>query len=601
MGSPISRFFDDFIDRSLDAARRYPVEVIAGIGVAMVLSSAIAGTEPPEWLGDLLLLAGPQMLVALLAVSTLRWFGVIGSTIRWLATAAVLLVGSGIGVWMLDVNREADMWRWAVLGVLVVAALMATPLLARDREVSKDVRFWRFNTRLLVRVFVCGVYLSLMFAGLSIALLAVDSLLGLSVGDEAFGHLFVWLFVGAYPWMVVAGHDEALDVQRPIPEKATRWIARLGSFLVLPLIAIYLLITYGYGLRVAFTDFAPSNMISPLVIGAGIMGFVGLYLVQPLRHYDGYRLLSRLYQIFPPAFLIVLPLSVWALMERINQYGITEFRYLRMLAVVLFAVLCVQGLVQFIRKETMSLWTIPVVVGLGALVAFVGPLSATNVSKSSQLNRVVSVAEEGGALNDDGTVDAERVAEMSRSERSQIGDAVRYLRISHGADSMDPLVPAGVTAGEWRRAIRESGSYGRANARGKQHAMDWHRFDLGEDPKITTTGRLSSVSFRQGPADTVPSHRDEWFDFEERRLVVEREEGTYYASLAELLDAATEQVEEGSIEEGTLPQRFETVPLVTERGGDEVGELVVESLTVRVDEDGEVKFSSFSGWVIVGE
>jgi len=223
-----------------------------------------------------------------------------------------------------------------------------------------------------------------LFAGLALALAAVDTLFELELEGEIYGHVFGWIHIVLVPWVVFGGLD---DYVRPAegPDAVASAVQRLTAFLVPPLLALYFLILYAYMVRIAFTGEIPKNLVSPMVLAAGALTALSLLLFDPQPGRAGFERALRL----TPALLLPLaPLGAWALLIRIEQYGWTEFRALRLILLAAFTGLALGATVQLLRRRAFALHVLPVALAVIMLLSVIGPWGVLPLSRRSQQARL---------------------------------------------------------------------------------------------------------------------------------------------------------------------------------------------------------------------
>lgn len=411
-----------YVRDAREAFSHAPLEVLTGLLVAVTFSFAIRDRHPEWWVR----IAGPGAvaLVLFFAASVLRARGALSARARWGASAAVAAAAAAYGAFGLDPDHASDFWRLACLLGAAVFALTLTPLArgadsdAADPGASETAvpdrraaerdppapgtpepgtpgrdRFWRFNARLLARVISVGLYGAALWAALSGAVAAVTTLFELDTPGELFGDLAGGVFFALVPWVLVGG-TPAL-VAAPADRRTPPVVSTLGRYLFLPVLVVYVAILTAYTVKVAATGELPKNLLSPIVLLAGLFGFAGAVLVEPLLRDRAHTAVERTVRVFPAVLLFLLPLALWAVWERRDQYGWTEFRLLRLLLLLALVVLALWGTARLVRGRAPLLAEIPAVLGatllLGALVA--GPLS-----RADQTGRLRAALAEAGML-----------------------------------------------------------------------------------------------------------------------------------------------------------------------------------------------------------
>src|SRR5690606_38254938 len=186
---------------------------------------------------------------------------------RWAVTLAGAFVIAAYAFTALDLEYEAAAWRAALLIGAALAWLIALPAAAGPSTGAVE-RMRRIDGRVLLRVIGAVLYGAALFAGLALALRAIDVLFELQLDGDIYAHVWGWTSFVLIPWIVLGG---LRDYVRPIEqENAVAGVAqRIAIYLVPPLLAIYYLILYAYVVRIMVTQEIPKNLVSPLVLVAG--------------------------------------------------------------------------------------------------------------------------------------------------------------------------------------------------------------------------------------------------------------------------------------------------------------------------------------------
>lgn len=444
MANPLTRTLLAYAADAGAALRSAPVEVALGVMLAVCLSVEVRSKGFTE--GELARVIASAALAfpLVLSLSVLAARGVIGPNVRWLGTAAVLAACAALGLFGLHEQREAEWWRWAMLAAAAVFVLAMTPVLPRgDRDRR---RTWAFGWRAAVRAVGIGLYSVALYGILAGAVAAVISLFELPKPDHLYTDLAGAVFFAFAPWIFVGGiHRLSAPAAEGVPEA----VSRLGRWLYAPVLVIYLLVLYAYAVKVVATGDLPRNLVSPLVIAAGMIGLLGAVFLEPVHEDDEHRGLSLLVRAVPALLLPLVPLAVWALTMRLDEYGWTEFRYLRLGAVAAIGVLGVLGTIRLLRRRPPLFSTVPAVFAAGLVLAAVGPWSAPAVSRRDQTARLrAALAKEG--------IDPRRLpgtpVTVDGEAFDRISDGARYLADAHGVDALRAVFPnlPDTTRAVWR-------------------------------------------------------------------------------------------------------------------------------------------------------
>ncbi|HEU4883411.1 MAG TPA: DUF4153 domain-containing protein [Longimicrobium sp.] len=434
MTSPLTRTFRAYAADARAAFTAAPVEVALGVLLAAALSVEVRSkgfSEQEFWrMAASVALALPLVF----ALSVLRARGLVSAAARWGGTIAILIACAIFGATALHHDRQAEGWRWALLEGAAVMLLLLTAALPREARDRRQV--WAFAWRFVVRLVGIGLYSVALFGLLAGAVAAVVSLFDLSKPDHLYTDLAGAVFFAFATWIFVGGiHRLSAPPEAGVPEP----VSRLGRWLYAPVLVIYLLILYAYAARVLITGELPRNLVSPLVIAAGLIGLIGAVLLEPVHADEEHRGLSMIVRAVPALLLPLVPLAAWALLARLGEYGWTEFRYIRLAAVFAIGVLAVMGTIRLVRRRTPLLTAVPAVFAAVLLLSAVGPWSASAVSRRDQSARLRAALREARVdprhlPRDTVTVDSALYA--------RINSGAAYLVQAHGPGALRSVIPA---------------------------------------------------------------------------------------------------------------------------------------------------------------
>lgn len=434
-----------FLLSLLDSLKSAPVESVLSVCAALLVSLSIEDAFDHEHLPPALVSIALAWAMAFAATMLHRVRAVDGRT-RWAMTLASVVLAFSYGYLLADFDRITEAWRAGVL--LGAAALLPTltPLAAKMGSSTPSERFWRFNMRLGFRVLASSFYVGAMTIGCLLGLGAIGELFEVNFSDELFAHTATWIALGIGPLLVTGGAAMIAKIDEDLPEPTIRWIARLGTYLFAPLVVLYLAIGYAYLTRVALTGVLPSNVLSPLVLGAGLLGYFGTFVLLPFATDAGSRLLRNVLRAFPTAFLPLVPLGLWAVWVRIEQYGWTEFRYFRLLALLCLTGFALWSTVRLIRRQELSVLGAPVIAVIALAASTIGPWSATDISRRSQQARLVEAAIDLEALGSDGRLLPKE--ELQSMNTWDLYEPAHYLVEHHGIEALQPYTPTDLGASE---------------------------------------------------------------------------------------------------------------------------------------------------------
>jgi hypothetical protein len=428
-----------------DAARaweRAPVEVSTALALAVAFSWAVetGGEAMRSWLE--VAIAGVLVMAAAWTASLLHALGMLDVRQRWLLTLAGAIVAALYGGLVLDLRLVTEVWRAAMLLAAAVLWLAAVPWLPR-----RSIDEMRAVTgRFLLRVMGAALYCVALYAGLALAVGAVNTLFELDLAGEIYGHVFGWIALALAPWIVFGGVDEYVT---PAESGVAPAVHRMTAFLVPPLVAVYYAILYAYSVRMAVTGELPKNLVSPLVFAAGALVGLALLLFDPRFRTT---VSAALLRVAPPLFVPLSLLGMWTILVRVEQYGWTEFRLLRLILLTVFGLLALGACWQLFRRQRFALHLIPLVLAGVLLLSAVGPWSVHAVARRSQVARLDSALRQAGVDPLAPTPASAEARTIDASLYDHILNTSHYVAQHHGPERLpSALAHAPTRAGELPR------------------------------------------------------------------------------------------------------------------------------------------------------
>ena len=289
--------------------------------------------------------------------------------------------------------------------------------------------FWQYNKGLFLRFLTAWLYSAVLYAGLAIALLALDKLFGVTMPGESYGRLWIVIAFVFHTWFFLGGVSPELGVL----EQRTDYPAGLRiftQFVLVPIVALYLVILTAYLAKVVATRQWPSGWIGYLVSSVATVGILSWLLVRPLEERAEFAWVKTFtrgfYVVLMPA-IAMLWLAIW---KRIDQYGITERRYFLVVLSIWLAVIAVYYTV----SRSRSIKLIPASLCALALLTLAGPTGAYAVSQASQMARLRGVLLRNDLLSDGRLRRSAR--DVSDADRAAISGGLRYLVETHGAEAI---------------------------------------------------------------------------------------------------------------------------------------------------------------------
>ncbi|MEN8145486.1 MAG: DUF4153 domain-containing protein [Gemmatimonadota bacterium] len=400
------------------AFRRFPVVLIVTI-LATVAGIVLAQGEDEAVRYLLAALLGIPLLISANLASE-------SGSGRRLGLRLVSLAIIGLLFWRWPAwSEQVRVLRYLQLSLAAHLLVAFLPYLRRNEPNG----FWQYNRALLIRFVTAVLYSAVLFVGLVIALVAFDNLFGVDVDGEAYGTLFMLLAILFNTWFFLAD----LPADLPALEQETSYPKGLKVFsqhVLMPLVSVYLLMLTAYLGKVVITTTWPDGWIGLLVSSVAAVGILSLLLIHPVRDDPGNRWIGTYARGFWLAMIpsiIMLLLAIW---KRIDQYGITEPRYILVILALWLAVMAVL----FIVNRDQNILIIPATLCALALATVAGPWSAYDVSLRDQTSRLADLLRSNGMLVE-GRIQAPDDA-VGFEDRKEIGAVLTYLGRTHGMSSV---------------------------------------------------------------------------------------------------------------------------------------------------------------------
>lgn len=405
------------------AAARFPEVVACAVAAAAGGVMGVDGGDV-KWI-QLLSAAslGLPLFAALVLVGERR--GWTGRT-RLLADAAGFALLATLFFYFGRLEENGWAQRYAHLSATLHMAVAIVPYLG----VREPWGFWQYNRSLFFRCVTATVFSGALFAGLALALAAVDNLLGIGVPDVAYGRLFFVVAFGLHPLIFLAGVPSdfgRLDAARDYPVG----LRVFSQHVLLPLVALYVAILLAYMGKILVTGTWPSGWISYLVSGLAVVGIFSLLMVHPERMRAERSWIDHYALAFWIAILPSAGMVGMALWLRVQQYGMTENRYV----LGLLAAWLAGTAVHRVATRTRDVKSIPLVLAILGVATFVGPWSPYAVAERSQVGRIERILAEHGVLDESAL--ATSTLQIPFEEWRQVEEAVAYLVDYHGTDVID--------------------------------------------------------------------------------------------------------------------------------------------------------------------
>ncbi|SDK31918.1 protein of unknown function [Pedobacter sp. ok626] len=392
---------------------RFPLQVLVAIAATISWCYLVDVSRHTEERLTVFLSVCNLALTLLLAVDLYAEANKLQSTKQWALRLAAVLICTGLYFVLKPSFYLADIFR---IGLLAFGFHLLVAFAPFIRNGSAN-GFWQYNKTLFLRILTSALYAGVLFAGLAIALVAIDGLFNVSISWRTYMRLFAIVTAGFMTIFFLAGvpdNFEELDKEESYP----KGLKIFTQYVLIPLMTIYLLILLVYEAKIIINWELPKGLVSTLILGYAVFGILSLLLIYPIKEKEGngwMKLFSRFFYVMMIPLVVLLLLAVW---KRVGNYGVTESRYILIILAVWLTLITVYFLIS--KKQNIKI--IPVSLCVLALLATYGPQSAFSVSKYSQVARLKRL-----------------MVSNSQKDVAQRADVVDYLVDRHGLSTLQPF------------------------------------------------------------------------------------------------------------------------------------------------------------------
>lgn len=345
----------------------------------------------------------------------------------------IILVILLLGVYYITIPDEVSLKDYYRYGLYVLAVHFVL-VVGRYTKSSDSVdHFWKYSTTLLLQIIMSTIYTGILFIGTVIGIYSVQELFGLSENSKLYVYCFVFFATFLHTVFFVNGVEQRAERQEDGLENLLKL---LTQYALLPLVILYMLILYAYGIKILVQWELPEGGVGYLVISLAGAGMLSYLLTYP-SHQDSHNKFIHFFARY--FFGLFLPLNALLLigtLRRINDYGITENRYL--LLVISLWLWAISLYFCFAKRKDIRL--IPLSLLVLCVVITVGPWGMFAVSTKSQMNRLVESLRTHQLLSESNQFkpSSESVS-FSESDYQEAASIVGYLAEKRELDKLESV------------------------------------------------------------------------------------------------------------------------------------------------------------------
>jgi hypothetical protein len=217
-------------------------------------------------------------------------------------------------------------------------------------------------------------------------------------------------------------------------ESYPRALRGFAQFALAPLVIVFVVILYLYGIKILRAWSWPHGWVAMPVCCLSVVGILASLLLQPARTMDGERWARWYWKYF---FRALGPLSILLLLslgERISVYGVTESRFY---GLIIGCWLLATAMYYAIRPAGSTRW-VPASLALLCFLSVAGPWNAFSISLASQEHQLLSVLSPFGAVENGRLVPAKTA--LPEKERNAVSSILNHLIETYGSKKFPELL-----------------------------------------------------------------------------------------------------------------------------------------------------------------
>lgn len=286
-------------------------------------------------------------------------------------------------------------------------------------KIFNHKNFVEYFFKIVEAMFISLSFSTVLFIGLSAIYFLITKLFDIAIVDKVYIITFIIIYLPFNVGIFLSYFPRnEIDFDN---YKLAKPFVILVSYITVPIFIIYAFILYIYFFKILIQAELPKGVITNLVLVFALLTVILLFISSVIK---SNKLVEKFREFFPVIMIPILVMMFYAIFIRISDYGLTENRYF----VVAAGIYTLISMIYYIFYRSNS--NIVIFISLAAIIflSTIGPVSAYNLSASSQDARLASI------LNANGMLESNQIKpkkNVSLDDKIQIKEIVEYLSNNH--------------------------------------------------------------------------------------------------------------------------------------------------------------------------
>lgn len=320
-------------------------------------------------------------------------------------------------------------------GVFVLSAFFVSFL-----KKNNEIPFWNFSRDSIIQMFIAFVFSNVLFAGISLAILSLDKLFHIQINKEIYSNLAVICYIIFAPVYFLSNIPTESE-KRKQDISFNKIIKIFGLYILLPILAVYTLILYVYLIRIIIKWELPNGWVSTLVSVLGMVGFLCIIILYPLRRIKENKQVDVFSRYFPVLLFPLLVLMSVGIFRRLGDYGLTINRcYVFILNLWMFLIS-----IYLLLSQSKHVKWIVVSFAIVAFLSSAGPWSVYHITRHSLTVQLEKQLNDAHLMKNGKILIAKvRTSKVDSITQNKLIGTIQYLIKTYGNESIQKFYPISI-------------------------------------------------------------------------------------------------------------------------------------------------------------